>query len=83
MYAVVGIAAHDVTKIYINQLDRELTMMGFRHFNLKPTIVCPLWVMIIIVGLETLFWPATLITCILKAEWEYSKLTQPYEKESV
>lgn len=75
-YAVCGWAFHIIVTDYIKELTRKLTEKGIHAYDLTLHVYGPVWFGLLVLGLATIFWPITVIAVLLKAEWNYSKLTQ-------
>ena len=77
VYAVVGWAFHIIVKDYLHELSDKLAEHDIHNSDqLVFHAYGPIWFGLLVLCLSTVFWPITIIAVILKAEWNYSKLTQ-------
>ena len=76
MYAVMGLACNILIRDYIYELESKLEAKGYDKYIIRTRIYTPAMLACMQFKLAEIFWPITLIVKVIKAEWEYSKLTQ-------
>jgi hypothetical protein len=81
MYVVAGIVMRDMVKDYIKELEDKLMDIGVSPNGLRFTIEGSVWLGLFVLSMSSLLWPISLITVLLKAEWEYSRLSTEATKE--